>query len=143
MAVVDELGWFRDHDVPAAHLLLWSAGVTGVPEPVSQLEEPSTVRRMCRMAADLQLASLLQALITAAVAAGTSARHGAPVIAAVLTTACDLADPTGRSTPDVVFRMWRVAYLPGILGPGSDAPESGRAGFRAYERMLEELIAVV
>jgi hypothetical protein len=143
MAVVDELGWFRDHEVSAALLVLWSAGVTGVPEPVSQLEEPPTVRRMCRMAADLQLTSLLQALIAAAVAAGTSARHGAPVIAAVLTTACDLADPTGRSAPDVVFRMWRVAHLPGILSPGSDAPESGRAGFRAYDGMLEGLVAVV
>jgi hypothetical protein len=141
MAVVEELGWFRDHEVPAAHLLLWSAGVIGVPQPVSGLEEPAMLRRMCRMAADLQLTSLLQALITAAVAAGTPARRGAPTIAVLLTTACDLADPSGRSTPEVVFRMWRVAHLPGILSPASDAPEGGRAGYRAYDRMLEELVA--
>ncbi|MFJ8085039.1 hypothetical protein ACIQ6Y_31030 [Streptomyces sp. NPDC096205] len=140
MAVVDELGWFRDHEVSGALLLLWSAGVTGVPQPLSRLEEPPTVRRMCRMAADLQLTALLQALITTAVAAGTPASRGAPTIAGVLATACDLADPTGRSTPDVVLRMWRVAHLAGILSPGSDAPENGRAGFRAYDRTLEELI---
>lgn len=140
MAVVDDLGWFRDHEAPVAHLLLWSSGLTGVPEPLSQLEEPPTVRRMCRMAADLQLTAFLQALVMAALAAGTDARHGAPAIAAALATACDLSDPTGRSTPDVVLRMWRVAHLPGTLGPASDAPESGRAGFRAYDRMLEELI---
>ncbi|CAL9525300.1 hypothetical protein [Streptomyces sp. enrichment culture] len=140
MAVVDELGWLRDHEVPAAHLLLWSAGVTGVPRPLSQLEEPSAVRRMCRMAADLQLTALLQALITAAIAAGTDAGHGAPRIAAILTTACGLADPAGGCGPDAALRIWRVAHLPGILSPASDAPETGRAGFRAYDRMLEELI---
>ncbi|WP_078869304.1 MULTISPECIES: RHS repeat domain-containing protein [unclassified Streptomyces] len=45
MAVVDELGRLRDHEVPAAFLLLWSAGVTGVPEPLAKLEEPAVVRR--------------------------------------------------------------------------------------------------
>ncbi|MGC0330211.1 hypothetical protein RKD23_003201 [Streptomyces sp. SAI-170] len=141
MAVVDELGWFRDHEVSAAHLLLWSAGVTGVPQPLSRLEEPPTVRRMCRMAADLQLTAFLQALVTAAIAAGTPAHRGAPTVADVLATACGLADPSGGGSPDLVLRMWRVAHLSGILSPASDAPESGKAGFRAYDRTLDELIA--
>ncbi|MFB6768866.1 hypothetical protein [Streptomyces sp. Tu 4128] len=142
MAVVDELGRLRDHEVPAASLLLWSAGVTGVPEPVERLEEPALLRRMCRMAADLQLTLLLQALVTAAVAAGTGAVRGAEQIVEVLTTACALADPNGGSTPGLVFRMWRVAHLPGILRPESDAPDEGKAGYRAYDEALDQLLGV-
>ncbi|MDX3454233.1 hypothetical protein PV396_20170 [Streptomyces sp. ME02-8801-2C] len=140
MAVTDELGRFRDHEVPAAFLLLWSAGVTGVPQPLEELAEPAVVRRMCRMAADLQLTYFLQALVTAAVAAGTEVRQGAAGIVEILGVAADLADDKGGSTPLDVFRMWRVAHLPGILRPESDAPESGKAGFRAYDEMLEDVL---
>ncbi|MGW5787408.1 hypothetical protein ACWEWK_25900 [Streptomyces sp. NPDC003757] len=140
MAIVDELGWLRDHEVPAASLLLWSAGVTGVPEALEKLEEPALVRRMCRMAADLQLALLLQALVTAAVAVGTEAVRGAAQIVEVLTIACALVDPCGGSTPGLVFRMWRVAHLPGILRTESDAPDEGKAGFRAYDEILDQLL---
>jgi hypothetical protein len=143
MGIVDELGRFRDHEVLAAFLLLWSGGVTGVPQPLERLEEPPVVRRMCRMATDLQLTAFLQALITAAIAAGTEAREGAVKVAEVLEIACRLADASGRSTPADIFRMWRVAHLPGRLRPESDAPESGKAGFRAYDELLEELIAPV
>ncbi|MCL7424175.1 hypothetical protein [Streptomyces sp. YS415] len=141
MAIVDELGRLRDHDVPAAYLLLWSGGITGVPQPLERLEEPPVVRRMCRMAADLQLTLFLQALINAAIAAGTEAGRGAPHVAEVLATASDLADATGRSAPADIFRMWRVAHLPAILSPESDAPESGKVAFRAYDQLLEELLA--
>ncbi|WP_405768989.1 hypothetical protein [Streptomyces sp. NBC_01538] len=92
------------------------------------------------MAADLQLAYFLQALITAAVATGTEARQGAASVVEILGIAADLADATGGSSPEDVFRTWRVAHLPGILRPESDAPESGRAGFRAYDEMLEDLL---
>lgn len=36
--------------------------------------------------------------------------------------------------------MWRVAHLPGILRVESDAPEQGKAGFRAYGQALERLL---
>lgn len=139
MAMADEVGWFRDYEVSAAHLLLWSGGLTGVPEPLEKMDEPAQVRRMCRMGADIQLTDLLQALITGAVAAGTEPHQGAPRIADILGIASNLADPTGRSTPALVFRMWRVAHLSPILRADSDAPVSGRAGFRAYDEALEEL----
>ncbi|PWI17318.1 hypothetical protein DI272_26540 [Streptomyces sp. Act143] len=58
-----------------------------------------------------------------------------------LTTACDLADATGGVVPAHVYRTWRVAHLPGILRPQSDAPEYGKAGFRAYDEELEALLA--
>jgi hypothetical protein len=139
MAIADELGYFRDHEVPAAMLLLWSAGVTGVPQPVERLEEPDVVRRMCRLATDLQLVNVLQALVNAAIAAGTDARTGAALIAQSLGIAAGLADPTGATTPALVFRMWRVAHLPGVLRPESAAPEAGKSGFRAYDQALEEV----
>ncbi|ELP64232.1 hypothetical protein [Streptomyces turgidiscabies] len=140
MEIVDELGRFRAHDVPAASLLLWSAGITGVPQPLEGLDDPPVVRRMCRMAADLQLAYFLQALLTAAIAAGTETRQGAAKVAEIIGIAADLADATGGSAPAGVFRMWRVAHLPGILRPESDAPESGKAGYRAYDQLLETLL---
>ncbi|WP_189311170.1 hypothetical protein [Streptomyces brasiliensis] len=101
------------------------------------------VRRMCRMAADLHLVNVLQALITAAITVGTETRSGAAGIARILGIASDLADPGGASAPALVFRMWRVAHLPGILRPDSDAPEVGKAEFRAYDQALEELLETV
>ncbi|MFS8202680.1 hypothetical protein ACLVWQ_28845 [Streptomyces sp. CWNU-52B] len=140
MGIVDELGRFRDHEVPAAFLLLWSGGLEAVPRDLAELDEPVRVRRMCRMAADLQLSHFLQALITAAIVAGTEAGRGAEQVAGILRLAAGLADESGRSAPTVIFRMWRVAHLPGILRPESDAPESGKAAFRAYDGALEHLL---
>lgn len=140
MRTADEFGWFRDYKVEAAHLLLWSAGVTGVPDSIEGLDESPVIRRMCRMAADLQLTEFLHAVITAAVAAMTDPRRGAAAIVDVLTTACDLADATGGVVPAQVYRTWRVAHLPGVLRPQSDAQEYGKAGFRAYDAELERLL---
>ncbi|MFF9114258.1 hypothetical protein ACF09Y_01325 [Streptomyces massasporeus] len=141
MAIADELGYFADHDVPAASLLLWSEGITGVPQPPERLEESELVRRMCRIGADLQLTRLLQALVTAALAAGTEPREGAAGIAEILCVACGLVEPRHAGlTPADVHRTWRVAHLPGILHPASDAPEWGKAGHRAYDAELERLL---
>ncbi|MFF0007839.1 hypothetical protein ACFYQT_30975 [Streptomyces tibetensis] len=141
MAIADELGYFADHDVPAASLLLWSEGITGVPEPPQRLEEPELVRRLCRIGADLQLTRLLQALVTAALAAGTESGEGAVGIAEVLRVACGLVEPgRARITPAEVQRMWRVAHLPAILRPASDAPDWGKTGYRAYDAELERVL---
>ncbi|MGA5893957.1 hypothetical protein [Streptomyces venetus] len=141
MAIADELGYFADHDVPAASLLLWSEGVTGVPQPPERLAEPESVRRMCRIGADLQLTRLLQALVTVALAAGTESGEGAATVAEVLRVACGLVEPARTPpTPAEVHRMWRVARLPRILRPASDAPEWGKAGYRTYDAELERLL---
>lgn len=141
MAIADELGYLREHEVSVPSLLLWSAGLTGVPESLEDLAEPRVVRRMCRMGADLQLARFLQALITAAICAEVEERAGAAHIAEILGIASDLADSSGRNSPETAFRMWRVAHLPAILRPDSDAPQSGRAAFRAYDFELEKVLA--
>ncbi|MCE7052065.1 hypothetical protein [Streptomyces purpurascens] len=141
MAIADELGYFRHHEVPAASPLLFSEGITGVPQPPERLEEPELVRRMCRIGADLQLTRLLQALVTAALAAGTDAGEGVEGIAGILRGATRFAEPTETcTTPADIHRMWRVAHLPGILRPASDAPEWGKAGYRAYDAELERLV---
>ncbi|MFF6875500.1 hypothetical protein ACFY9S_09330 [Streptomyces sp. NPDC012474] len=141
MAIADALGYFQDHEVHAASLLLWSEGIAGLPGPVERLEEPALVRRMCRIGADLQLTRLLQALVTAALAAGTEPGEGAAGIAEILRVACGLVEP-GRALiiPAEVHRMWRVAHLPAILRPASDAPEWGKTGYRAYDAELERVL---
>ncbi|MEU6062978.1 MULTISPECIES: hypothetical protein [Streptomyces] len=143
LEIAGGMAYFRDYTVSLADLLLWSRGVTGVPDPVEMLEDPPTVRRMCRMAADVQLTDFLDELLGVAIgAAGTEAREGAPRVAGILRTACDLADPAGRSAaPRQVYRMWRVAHLPGVLRPGADPSEGVKAGYRAYDEALEELLA--
>ncbi|GAB2995738.1 hypothetical protein GCM10023080_072520 [Streptomyces pseudoechinosporeus] len=141
MAIADELGYLRDHQITAPSLLLWSGGIEKLsPHRLEALEEPSAVRRMCCMGADLQLAHFLQALVTAAIVEGRDARQGAEGVVEALNSAVALADDAGRSTAEGTFRTWRVAFLPGILLPKSSAPESGKAGFRAYAYALEELL---
>ncbi|MFE1286510.1 hypothetical protein [Streptomyces sp. NPDC058751] len=144
MAISEELGYLREHPVTPEFLLLWSAGVAWDPESsedLAYLKDPRVVRRMCRMGADLQLAHLLDALVTAGIAAGVDAEEGGNLTAGIVRIACELVGDAGRSTPEGVFRMWRVAELPDILRPGSGAPEPGKAGYRAYDAELERLFA--
>ncbi|MEU2422785.1 hypothetical protein ABZ619_17480 [Streptomyces sp. NPDC007851] len=137
-ATAEEVGYFRDYDLSAPLLVLWSAGVTGI----ESLHDPapSVVRRMCRMAADLQLTELLDTLVGVALDAGADAATGAPQVTEILTAACGLADPAGNVTPSHVHRMWRVARLPSTLRPDSPTPDPVRAGFRSYDGTLEELL---
>lgn len=135
--VADELGFFSDHEITAPSLLLWSGGVEGVRPG---LEHPTAVRRTCRTGADLQLTELLHALVTAALVAGTGAVSGARELAGVLSLATGLADGTGHCTPATAFRAWRLRHLVPVLRPDSGAPESGKEGFRAYERAMDAVI---
>jgi len=140
MSIADELGYLREHEVTAPSLLLWSGCIEEIPPRFEELEQPSSVRRMCRMGADLQLSEFLQALVTAAVSGGTDAQHGADRVAEALALAVTLTGEAGRGGTTATFRTWRVTRLPGILRPDSDAPEQGRRGFRAYAHALEGLL---
>ncbi|MGW7203977.1 hypothetical protein [Streptomyces sp. NPDC054837] len=142
MGIADEMGWFGEYEVDAAHLALYSGYLAATPEFLDRLDRPPAVGRMCRMAADLQLTEFLGALIGVAVQAEAEAEagQGAARIVDVLAIACDLADPTGGTAPAQVLRMWRVAQLPGILDPRSSTPASLKGGFRAYDEVLETLL---
>ncbi|MEU9915327.1 hypothetical protein [Streptomyces sp. NPDC051001] len=150
MGIADEMGWFGEYEVDAAHLALYSGYLAATPEFLDRLDQPPAVRRMCRMAADLQLTEFLGALIGVAVQAEAEAEaetetdagagQGAARIVDVLVIACDLADPTGATAPAQAFRMWRVAQLPGTLDPRSHTPSYLKAGFRAYDEALETLL---
>ncbi len=137
-ATADEMGYFREYDLSAPILVLWSAGVTGT-ESLHD-PSPSVVRRMCRMAADLRLTEFLDMLVAVALDAGTGAAKGAPQVVEILTNACALADPTGNITPHLVHRMWRVARLSSTLRPDSPTPDHIKAGLRSYDGTLEELL---
>lgn len=139
MAIADELGYLREHEVTAPALLLWSGAVEGIPPRLEDLEQRDVVRRMCHMAADVQMTYLLQALVTAAIVSGGDVRQGAARIVDALALASGLADETGRTAPALVFRMWRVAHLPALLRPDAGTPEQGKAAFRAYDQALEAL----
>jgi hypothetical protein len=140
MTIADELGYLRDHKMTAPSLLLWSGGIEKISPRLEELEEPSAVRRMCRMGADLQLTHFLQAVVTAAIVEGRDACQGAARIVEALAIAVSLADDAGWSTAEGTFRTWRVTFLPSILLPKTSAPESGKAGFRAHAYALEELL---
>ncbi|MFI6487663.1 hypothetical protein [Streptomyces sp. NPDC050564] len=114
MAIVDELGYLRQHQVTAPSLLLWCGYIEEItwsgsieePSPrLEELERPSAVRRMCHIGADLQLANFLQALVTAAIAGGRKrdgARRAWPRLSpsrSLWWTMRDEAAPPARSGP--------------------------------------------
>ncbi len=141
MALFDELGYTRDHPVAAPSLLMWSAGYE---EVSARLEEPAAVRRMSRVGADLQLARLLQALVDAAIARGPEVARGAGLIAEALRIATGLVagalDGDADTATRAVYRMWRVAFLAGLLLPDSSARPEARPRFREYGHALEHLL---
>ncbi|WP_327415106.1 hypothetical protein [Streptomyces sp. NBC_01233] len=136
MAIADELGWLRDHEIVPAGLLLRSGGFEAL---TPELGRPGPMRRMARMGADLQLAHLMQALVGTGVQ--RSPRAAAQAVVAVLDVledACALvAGPGYERSVHEVHLMWRVAFLPGVLLPSSGSPEGIRRGFRAYAHALE------
>ncbi|MEQ8142450.1 hypothetical protein [Streptomyces sp. OP7] len=138
MAILDELGWLREHPVTAPSLLLWTSALEDIPPRIAELERPLVVRRMCRAGADLQLTRLLHALVTAAVVGRRTAEDSARDIAEALKIGVLLAEQSDHTAASVVFRMWRTAHLPDILRPDSDAPAAGRSAFRSFAHALEE-----
>ncbi|MEV7559025.1 hypothetical protein [Streptomyces sp. NPDC089795] len=139
MAVMDGLGYLREHEVPPAGLLMWSGCIE---EYTPDLGGPEAVRRTARMGADLQLARLLQALVgVAALRGGVDVECGAPEIAEVIGALGAWGGPGGGRSLHEVFLMWRVAFLPGLLTPSSGSPEPFRRRLREYARVLERVVA--
>uniref|UniRef100_A0AAU2JRP3 TetR family transcriptional regulator n=1 Tax=Streptomyces sp. NBC_00049 TaxID=2903617 RepID=A0AAU2JRP3_9ACTN len=137
MAIADELGYLREHEISPAGLLLWSGGIEAC---TPEIGAPATMRRMAVAGADLQLAHLVEALVGTAVQ--RAPETPATAVTAVLDDACALvAGPAYRRTVREVLLTWRVGFLPGVLMPTSASPEWIKQGFRAYARALEPMTA--
>ncbi|MGA6172478.1 hypothetical protein ACPEIF_19790 [Streptomyces sp. NPDC012600] len=135
MAVVDELGWHRSHEITAPSLLLWSGGIE---EFSPQLSDPASVRRMVRTGGDLQMTNFLHALVSSATYRQRPVAATSQMIIHALRNAASLL---GRDTSDSAystFRMWRVAFLPQILMPSAQSPSATKSGYRSFAHALEE-----
>ncbi|MDT0305525.1 hypothetical protein RM780_00905 [Streptomyces sp. DSM 44917] len=135
MALVDELGWHRDHDA-TPFLAMWS----GLIEPYPfDADDPAVIRRMVTMGADLQSVALLHALVAAATTrTDTDPARLTEEIAEALRVSCALLGEI--TTPAATFRAWRVARLAGILQSGPAVPEDARTRWRDYAHRLGALL---
>ncbi|WPP31482.1 hypothetical protein [Streptomyces sp. CL7] len=134
MSIAWDLGRLRPHHVTAASLLLWSGGLTGVPDDPAELESsgsgPAHVAGRRGPPAHAPAARVGD---RGGGRHGGGAGRGARVLAAVLTAACALS---GGPRPSDVLRLWPVAHLVHVLRPGSDASDAGRSALRANEHVL-------
>jgi len=132
-------GWGGDspYEVTTESLMLHSGCIEEYPPDV---DNPLVLRRMLRMGADLQLTRLMDALVGAATVRGPGVERGGPLVVAAVRSASALLDPHAGCPVSDVFRMWRVAFLPGLLRPDSPAPEEARASVRAYAHALEGVL---
>ncbi|MEU9608564.1 hypothetical protein [Streptomyces sp. NPDC048057] len=137
MAIVDELGWLREHEITAPSLLLWSAVIEAYSP---EIERPEAVRRMVDMGADLQLSEFLHALVGAAVQrSGAAEQQVERIVRAVGSAGRLVGREPGVAARDT-FRAWRVAHLPDVLPPSSPSPPEVKAGFRSYAHALGGLL---
>ncbi|MFF8845628.1 hypothetical protein ACF08N_23400 [Streptomyces sp. NPDC015127] len=137
MAIVDDLGWHREHEITAPSLLLWSACID---EFSPRLDEPSAVRRMVRVGSDLQLVNLMQALVGTASHRAHNVESTSELIIKVTGLAAALVGIDGERPVFDIFRMWRVAFLPQVLIPSSKSPEEIKRKFRRYAHVLEKML---
>ncbi|WP_329336014.1 hypothetical protein OG866_18390 [Streptomyces sp. NBC_00663] len=124
-------------EVTAESLMLHSGCIEEYPPGV---DNPRVLGRMLGMGADLQLTRLMEGLVGAAIVRGPGVERGAPLVVAAVRSAAALLGPDRRCSMTEVFRMWRVAFLPGVLRPDSPTPEGARAGVRAYAHALEGVL---
>ncbi|MEU0392109.1 hypothetical protein ABZ208_04865 [Streptomyces sp. NPDC006208] len=137
MAIHDELGYHREHEIAAPSLLLWS----GCIEQFSpHLDEPLSVRRMVRAGVDIQLTQLMHALVGAASHSGIEEERGSELILEIIGLAATVAGIDRDDAARDVFRMWRVAFLYEVLLPSSRSPEAIKRDFRRLAHVIESLL---
>ncbi|MFD5629510.1 hypothetical protein [Streptomyces sp. NPDC127072] len=138
MAIFEQQGgWTDGRAVTPEYLMMYSGCIEAYPPAV---DDPLVLRRMVRMGSDLQLATLMHALVGAAVVRGPGLA-AAPelVVGAVRAAGSLLSLDTDHSASDV-FRMWRVKFLPDILRPDAPAREGAKEGLRQFAHALEARI---
>ncbi|MCX4692679.1 hypothetical protein [Streptomyces sp. NBC_01408] len=137
MAIFDTLGWSEEHEITSASLLMWSGGIDAYS---ADLERPSTMRRMLRTGADLQLTQFMHALVGIATERASSVESASQAIITATSAAAQLAGHRNENTLLMIFRMWRVRFLPGLLTPSAVAPAANKEKLREYAHTLERMI---
>lgn len=135
MAIIDQLGWHDDH--PAAGLLpMWSEGAVSTPP---RLDDPAEVRRGIETGSDLQLAYLLQSLVSVSVDRAADPRRSAEPVTEAIGLAATLLGLHPLEAARDTFRLWRVLCLRPILHPGGGATEDERDVWRSHADALDDL----
>ncbi len=130
-------GWNDGREVTAEYLSMYSGCIEGYPPDT---DDPVVLRRMVHMGGDLQLTTLLDALVGAATVRDSGPGAVAPLLVDTVRTAGSLLDADPERAASDTFRMWRVTFLPDVLRPDSPAENSVKAGLRSYAQVLEDLI---
>ncbi|WRZ91198.1 hypothetical protein OHB54_20225 [Streptomyces sp. NBC_01007] len=138
MAIFEEQGgWNDNRKVTAEYLMIYSGCIEKYPPDI---DDPVVLRRIVRMGNDLQLVTLMDALVGAATARGPGLDVSAPlVVDAVRMAGTFLGVHNERVVADT-FRMWRVKILPDVLRPDSPSGEAVKADLRLYAHALEDLL---
>ncbi|TVT26319.1 hypothetical protein FNH05_31555 [Amycolatopsis rhizosphaerae] len=135
--------WVSAPDTTVADIVGYLAIHSGSIEDFPpDLADPEVLGRVVAVGGDLQLASLLHALVGAAVGRPAELTGElAPDIVEAVRLAGALAGPEHVTAPSQTLRLWRTALLPGVLRPDSPSPTEIKAGFRRYAHVLGRLAA--
>ncbi|MET7451228.1 hypothetical protein ABZT03_04880 [Streptomyces sp. NPDC005574] len=138
MAVFERQGgWNEGREVTAEYLMLYSGCIEAYPPDT---DDPAVLRRMLHMAGDLQLTTLMHALVGTATVRGPGLQAAPGLIVTVVRMAGSLLGVDDERVVSDVFRMWRVTFLPDLLRPDAPAREGAKESFRRYAHALEDVI---
>lgn len=138
MVIFEEQGgWNAERQVTAEYLMMYSGCIESYPPDI---DDPTVLWRMVQAGSDLQLATFMHALVSAAAVRGPGVEPAAALIASAVRKASSLLGIRDERASADVFRMWRVKFLPDILRPDAPVREGFRGAVRQYERALEGLV---
>ncbi|MFB7652136.1 MULTISPECIES: hypothetical protein [unclassified Streptomyces] len=121
----------------AEYLMMYSGCVESYPPDTA---DPVVLEHMVQAGSDLQLATFMHALVSAAAVRGPGVEPASALIVSAVCKAGSLLSITDERTAMDVFRMWRVKFLPDILRPDASVREGFKGAVREYERALGGLI---
>jgi hypothetical protein len=121
----------------AANLVVYAGGLEMAPV---DLGDAARVRYLLDMAVDLQMVNFLHGLVIAGLERNPDVDPAAELIVGALGDAAGLVG-SNPATLAMVYRTWRVAFLPGLLNPDLGATPDARAEVRGYARALHQALA--
>jgi len=142
MAIFEEQGgWHGDRAATIDELAMYMVMYSGfIEEYPPNVDNPAVIRRMFDAGVDLQLATLINSLVGAAMVRGSGVESSSDLIVDAVRTAGLLIGIDEAGVASDAFRLWRVAFLPAVLRPDSVALESVRGNLREYVRTLENRV---